>query len=273
MPGGVTALALFGAPASGVVFGGGGANAVLALREAERSLPRSLAALEREPATARAFAAFERAVARADSPKALLEDPQARRFLAMALGVPEAAETPALFIRAMLSDPSQPDSLVSRLADRRLSAAAATLKFASQGLASVRDSEIVATLKRGWVRATQFERLRTRDPALVDALVFKEQANAAANSTYAVLGHPILRRVVTTVLGLPMELAVQSVEAQARAINQRLDVSRLSDPRFVQRFAERYLARAQGATDPAIAVPQLRLVGPALEPGRFSLVL
>lgn len=270
-------LAPFGVGApSGSMMGWG--NPVLALREAERALPRGLAAVEREPATARAFAAFERAVARAASPKALLEDIEARAFLARALGVPESAETPALFVRAMLSDPSRPDSLVSRLNDRRLASAAATLKFATQGLASVRDSEVLATLKKGWVRATYFERLRARDPLLVDALIFKEQAEAASNSPYAVLGHPVLRRVVTTVLGLPAELALQPVEAQARAIEQRLDVARLRDPRFVQSFAERYLARApdasKGAGLPApLAAGAVALGRPAERDGRVSLLL
>ena len=226
-------------------------NPVLALREAERSLPRALQAVAREPATQRAFAAFDRALARAESPRSLLEDREARQFLATALGLPEAANTPALFVRAMLSDPRDAQSLVSRLSDRRFLAAARTLDFARRGLDALRDPEVLQRLKDGWVRATHFERLRARDPALVDALLFKEQAASASGNVYSVLGHPILRRVVTTTLGLPIELAVQSVEAQARAVSQRLDVTRLADTRFVDRFVERYLLRSAEAAPAA----------------------
>lgn len=238
---------------------GTGTNPVLTLREAERSLPRALAAVGEEAGTAKAFQSFERALARADSPRALLEDREARAFLAKALGVPEAAETPALFIRAMLSDPRDPASLASQLPDRRLRAAAATLDLAARGLETVRDPAVIRRLKDGWIRATHFERLRSRDPAIVDALVFKEQAASAAGNVYAILGNPVLRRVVTTALGLPLELAIQPVEAQARAVSQRLDVSRLAEPRFVERFAERFLVRASTAPRDANAAP---IVGP-----------
>ncbi|MDW8443508.1 MAG: DUF1217 domain-containing protein [Acetobacteraceae bacterium] len=195
------------------------------------------------------------------SPQALLDDRDARAFLAKALGVPDAAETPALFTRAMLSDPRDPNSLVSRLPDRRLRAAAATLDLAMKGLAVVRDPAVIRRLKDGWVRSTHFERLRSRDPAIVDALVFKEQAASASGSVYAVLGNPVVRRVVTTALGLPLELAVQPVEAQGRAVSQRLDVSKLADPRFVERFAERFLVRAWSTSPDGAAGPA---VGPAL---------
>lgn len=233
-----------------------GINPVLAFREADRGMPRALAAVAREPATAKAFSAFERALAEADSPRALLDNRNARAFLAKALGVPDLAETPALFVRAMLSDPRDPGSLVSRLPDRRLATAAATLNFATRGLEVVRDPAVMQRLKDGWIRTTHFERLRSRDPALVDALVFKEQAASASGSVYAILGHPVLRRVVMSTLGLPLELAVQSVEAQARAVTQRLDVTRLADPRFVTRFLERFLVRtsaeSRGASDSAV---------------------
>ena len=74
-----------------------------------------------------------------------------------------------------------------------------------------------------------------------DAVVFSQRAPSVA-STYEILGNAVLRRVVTTALGLPQQIVNQSVEAQRRAIEARLDVGRLDDPRQVQRLAERYLA-------------------------------
>ena len=61
------------------------------------------------------------------------------------------------------------------------------------------------------------------------------------SNIYAVLGDPIIRRVVTGALGLPPEIAIQSVETQARAVRARLDITKLEDPKEVQRLAERYL--------------------------------
>ena len=60
------------------------------------------------------------------------------------------------------------------------------------------------------------------------------------------LGDPIIRRVVTGALGLPREIAIQSVETQARAVASRLDIRKLEDPREIQRLAERYLLSRSG---------------------------
>jgi hypothetical protein len=38
-----------------------------------------------------------------------------------------------------------------------------------------------------------------------------------------------------------MQIAIQPVETQARAVRARLDITKLEDPREVQRLAERYL--------------------------------
>ncbi len=58
----------------------------------------------------------------------------------------------------------------------------------------------------------------------------------------------MLRRVVTTALGLPQELAIQSVETQLRAVTSRLDLDKLKDPKEATKLVERYLvARAREA--------------------------
>lgn len=249
----------FGIAAAGLTQGG--ADRVMAFRDLERQLPRRLEAASREAGAQRAVAAFRAAVSRAESADALLSDPNARAFLAAALGVPEAAGQAALFRRAMLSDATDPGSLVRRLGDRRLLAAAQTLDFARRDLAVLREPAVLRRLEEGWVRQRVLDAVRERDPALVDALVFKEQAATVADSVYAVLGHPVVRRVVTTTLGLPPELAIQSVEAQARAVSARLDVSRLAEPRFVARFAERYLIAAPGIA--AAGSVELSLLAPS----------
>jgi len=47
--------------------------------------------------------------------------------------------------------------------------------------------------------------------------------------------------VVTTALGLPQQIAFQSLEAQENAITNRLDITKLKDPKFVEQFARRFL--------------------------------
>jgi len=85
--------------------------------------------------------------------------------------------------------------------------------------------------------------LNAATPGLSDALTFREMAGDI-RSSLQILGDPILRRVVTTALGLPLQIAFQSLEAQQKAIDSRLDVTRFRDPKFVDTFSQRYLLAA-----------------------------
>ena len=61
------------------------------------------------------------------------------------------------------------------------------------------------------------------------------------------LGDPILRDVVTTGLGLPLEIAIQPLEAQETAITSRVDITQFKNPKFVDQFIDRYLLAKQTA--------------------------
>lgn len=220
-----------------------------AIREGEEA--RALARLAREPLQQRALDAFRRAVDRAPDATAALRDPRVLGVLANALGVPQMAEQPGLARRVLLSDLNDPRSAANVLPDRRWRSAAQTLQLGERGIAALRDPALQARLAEGLQRAAWNRELESRSPGLGDAVLFQERALGVSNP-FELLGNAVLRRVVTGALGLPQEIAVQSVEAQARAITSRLDMSRLSDPREVQRLAERYLStRAQQGADGA----------------------
>lgn len=202
---------------------------------------RALARLASEPAQQRAMEQFRRAVTRAPDIRAALRDPRVLEVVTRALGIPDAAGQPGLATRALLSDPADQKSLVNQLTDTRWKAAAQTLALNRRGLEALRDPAIQARLAEGLQRAAWNQELSRTSPGLGDAVLFREQA-AGVKNVYEILGNPVLRRVVTTTLGLPQELAVQSVEAQGRAVTARLDLAKLVNPKEVQRIAERYLA-------------------------------
>jgi len=45
---------------------------------------------------------------------------------------------------------------------------------------------------------------------------------------------------------LPKAIAVQSLEAQSKAVSQRLDLTKLKDPEFVDQLVQRYLLQLNG---------------------------
>jgi hypothetical protein len=219
------------------------AGAVAAFRrvlkpgEEERALGR----IATEPQQKRAMEQFKRAVDRAPDVRTALRDPRVLQVITTALGIPEGANQLGLATRVLLSNLTDPKSLANTLGDRRWKSAAETMNLAARGIQALRDPQLQAGLADGLRRARWNQNLEQEQPGLGDAVLFKDRATAVDSNIYAVLGDPIIRRVVTGALGLPQELAIQSVETQARAVAARLDIRKLEDPKEVQRLAERYL--------------------------------
>ncbi|MBC7431962.1 MAG: DUF1217 domain-containing protein [Rubritepida sp.] len=225
-------------------LGGTPGGAISAFRRA--ALPaeesRALARIAKEPDLARTMEQFRRAVDRAPDARTALRDPRVLAGIGQALGIPQAATQPGLASRALLSDLTKPGSVANNLPDKRWKEAAASLKLATAGIQSLRDPKVQATLLDGLRRARLREEQDMQTPGLGDALEFRNRA-ARAKTSFDVLGDPVLRPVVTGALGLPQQLALQSVEAQGRAVDSRLKVATLQNPGEVKRLAERYLVK------------------------------
>lgn len=206
---------------------------------------RALARVAREPDLKHTMEVFRKAVERAPDIKAALRDPRVLAVIGTALGIAQASSQPGLASRALLSDLKDPKSVANTLSDKRWKEAAASLKLTTGGIKALRDPKVQATLLDGLQRARLREEQDAQTPGLGDALEFTTRASRAHNSI-DVLGDAVLRRVVTGALGLPQQLAIQSVEAQARAVDSRLKVAKLQNPAEVRKLAERYLISMQG---------------------------
>ena len=226
---------------------GDAASAIPALRGAlaPGAEAKALARLAKDPQLAREMENFAKAAAKAADVKAALRDPRILDVLLPALGLPDAVGQPGLALRALTADPTQADGLLARLPDSRWKEAAATLNLHERGIAALRDPKVQASLADGLRRMAWKSELDAGQPGIGDALLFRDRASAATNA-YAVLADPVLRRVVTTALGLPQAIVVQPIETQARAITARLDLAKLQDPREVAKLAERYVVAAAG---------------------------
>lgn len=227
----------------GAAGGSGSGNPILALRMAEKGKAKQIAAEARKPEVQRDVAAFRKAVAEAKDVKALLANPTALRVLLTANGLGDQAGYTALATKALLSKLDDPKSLANALPDGRWKRAAATYEFADKGLAVLRDPDVLSRLADAYAEISWRKSLNAVTPGLSDALTFRETA-ANVKTAYDILGNGTLRRVVTTTLGIPPQIALQSLDAQERAILSRLDVSRLQDKKFVETFAQRYLIAA-----------------------------
>ncbi len=242
-----------GAGAAGGVSTG---NPILDLKLAEQNQAKDVAREAKDPTVMRDLAAFRSAVAKAPDIKTALQNPNVMKVLLTANGLASQLQYTALASKALLSDPSDPKSLVNQLSDSRWKTVAQTYNLGQRGLAGLQDPKVQAQLASAYAQVTWMNSLDAATPGLAEALQFKQQASKITNVDQ-ILGDPINWQVVLTALGIPQQIAFQDIGAREHAVASRLDVTKLQDPKFVNALTDRYLLAKQQASQGAAAAPSL----------------
>ncbi len=234
---------LFGVSSSSTASGTA-ADAIPALRRAtaEGAEEKGMAQEEKDTVTISALAQFRGALDKAKTIEDALSDPRILKVLAPALGLADQVDNTALLRKALLSDPTDTDSLAVQLGTTWKSAAS-TLGVYSTGLDGLKDEAMVETLTNAYVKYQYRTGLDDSQTGMANALYALENA-ANFTDVYTLLGDKAMREVVTTALGLPDEISIQSVETQGRAVTSRLDLGDLQDGKAVRKLVERYLINA-----------------------------
>ena len=227
------------------LYGGGqsrttGQNPVQALAVAERNQAKDVKTTALQPEVQRATNAFAAGVKNAKSVKDLLANPAVMKVLLTANGMADQAGYTALATKVLTSNLNDPKSLANTLADTRWKTLAQTYNFAANGLRAIQQPAAIASVTNQYAQFTWRQSEDSVTPGLSNALTFKAKASAIT-SVDQILGDPTLRTVVSTALGLPQQIAFQSLDAQEKAISSRLDIARFKDPAFVDSFTQRYL--------------------------------
>lgn len=234
------------APAYGITTG----NPILALQEAQATQTQGIANEAKQPQVERTLAQFNAAVQGASSVQQLLSNPDVLNVLLTANGLGSQTGFTALAQKALMSDPSDPNSLVNQLTDTNWKSAAQTYQFATKGLAVIQNPQVLSTIANAYAEVLWRQSLDSTVPGLSNALSFKQQASSIT-SVDQILGDATLRTVVTTALGIPQQIAFQDLNAQETAISSRLDISKFKDPSFVSAFTQQYLLAAAASTGTA----------------------
>ncbi len=214
--------------------------ALSALQNAERNQTKDVATEAAQPQVARDIAAFTKAVETATSPRQLLNNPAVMKVLLTASGLASQIGFTALAQKALLSNPFDQNSLVNKLPDQAWSTMAQTYQFATMGLAVIQQPSVISTVTNAYAEALWQQSLNASYPGLANALAFRQQASSITN-VQQVLGDAMMFDVVTTALGIPEGIVVQSTQAQAQTISAQLDVANFQKPKFVEQFVQRYM--------------------------------
>ena len=157
-----------------------------------------------------------------------LNDPKLLAFAATAFGLEGDIKYPARLKKVLKESLSDSKALANKLIDPRYKEMAKFFSFAEVQLAKVKVSVTQNELIDKYTTAA-FEKAQGQsNPALRDALYFERNAGKIKNG-YDILGDNVLRAVVTYTLGLPPEIARQSVEKQKALIEQKLDLKKFQN--------------------------------------------
>ena len=224
-----------------------GQNPVTALQSAETDQTKGIAETAQQPAVARDVQAFRTAVGNAKDVQSLLANPTVMKVLLTANGLSDQIPYTALAQKALTSDPTDTKSLANKLSDTRWKSVAQTYDFATKGLAVIQQPKVLDTIASAYAEVTWRQSLDATTPGLSNALTFRQEASTITSADQ-ILGDPVMRTVVTTALGIPEEIAFQDLSAQEQAITNRMDITKLQDPKFVESFVQRYLIAAGGTS-------------------------
>lgn len=103
----------------------------------------------------------------------------------------------------------------------------------------------IEDVSRNYIAEKRLDMLDQQLPGLGSAVLFKQVASTLEDAV-DILGSPLGREVITTALNIPKQIAIQSMVAQEKAINQRMNPAKLQDPKFVDIIAQRYLLILNG---------------------------
>ncbi len=232
--------------------GGGdsGINPLTALQTAESDEAQDVAAVAAQPQVQRTLAAFTAAVGGATNITTLLQNSNVLNVLLTANGLGDQVGYTALAQKALLSNINDPSSLANQLTDTRWKSVAGLYNFATTGLATLQNPQVLSTLANGYAEVLWRQSLDAATPGLSNALDFRSRASTIT-SVDQILGDPTFRTVVTTALGIPAQIAYQDLGAQEQSISSQIDITRFQDPQFVDSFTQQYLIEAQSQSGTA----------------------
>jgi hypothetical protein len=237
--------ALYGIGSSST--GSSSGSAVQALASAELNQTKQVTVTAAQPMVQHAVTAFAKGVTAAKSVAQLLANPAVMNVLLTANGLGDQTAYTALATKVLTSNLNDPKSLANTLTDPRWKALAQTYNFAADGLSGIQNAKSIAAVANGYATVTWQNSQDAVTPGLTNALTFKSKASTIT-SVDQILGDMTMRTVVTMALGIPPQIAFQSLNAQEQAISSRLDVTKFKDPKFVETFVQRYLVNNSADT-------------------------
>jgi len=202
---------------------------------------KQAAQFAQNPAVKKEIEYFRQKAATIKTPEEFFKDQRLMKFALSAYSLEAEQQFPARIKQVMTSDPKDPKALANRMADPRYRDINKDFAFGQTGTANLKLTKFVDKVVEKYVTNEYEKKLGEQNPALREAAYFKRTIGNVTD-VYQILGDKVLRGVVFSTLGVPAEVANQSVEKQADLVKKGFKLDKVKDKLYVDNFLKRFVA-------------------------------
>ncbi len=169
-----------------------------------------------------------------------LKDYRLLKFALTAYDMEDQLEYPARIKQIMRDDPDDSDALVNRMTNPGYRTINADFAFSSGGIAKLKDQTFIDGLVEKYKNARYEISLGQLSSSIPDAMYFQRKIGAVRNG-YEIIGDPVLFDVALIALNIPRSAASADVDRLKLTIENKIDMEKLGDEKYVRKLVERYL--------------------------------
>lgn len=206
---------------------GGTTTAVAAFAKYKRDPEGARLDFYESTAVQKSISDFQSSANEINSLDDFLEDRNALEFVLTAFGLESELNNPGKLKAIINSDPDDVNSYANRLADSRYAELASFLNVKNEGFTKLQTAEAQTEVIDDYLTNAFEVSIGLENPSAREAVFFLRRINEI-DSAVEILGDLPLRNIVTTALGLPAQIANQSVLKQQSLIDAELDFDRLN---------------------------------------------
>lgn len=183
---------------------------------------------------------FRQRVSTIKTPDEFLKDYRLLKFALTAYDMEDQLQYPARIKQILKDDPSSKSALVNRMTNAGYRQINADFAFNTKGVENLKNATFIDGLVEKYKNARYEMSLGDLNPAVADAMYFQRKVSKVKTG-YEIIGDPVFFDVALTALNIPRSVAATKVERMKATIENKLEMSKLSDPTYVRKLVERYL--------------------------------
>lgn len=189
-----------------------------------------------------------------------LKDYRLYSYAMKAYGLSDMTYAKAFMRKVLTEGVADKDAFANKLSDTRYREFATAFNFAANGDQATSTTAATTGTATQYVTQTMEENVGDQNEGLRLALYFTRKASTVTNA-YQILADKALTQVVQTAMGWSATISSSDIDAQARMITNKIDLTDFQDPakvtKFVQRFAAMWdatQAQSDTSTNPALVL-------------------